>query len=1052
MGLFERLFARRTCRALTADTGPLARKFAEFRSFLGHNHEVLVALAELETLYHSGEPVSSALVRRRFQELAEQARALVASLDALGQGRYAPLAAALEGILTAAAASLAQSPDSAGAMVLELDALGQGAMGFAGGKATNLARLRRDLALPTPDGFVVTADAFRHFLCSAGLEARIAAELADFDPDSPKQMDAVSRGIVAMVNSVEVPDDLAAAILAAYEALAQRQGSRPLLAMRSSAVGEDSAASFAGQYHTALGVAEGDLVEAYRAVVASKYAPRAIGYRMRYGLDDSDTPMCVLGLPMVDAVASGVLYTADPGGPERMRLAAVLGLGEQLVSGEASADVFLLSRQQPRILERHIVDKERQLLLDAETGTRLAPTDPARRQTPALPDSLVLRLADWGQRLEDHFGGPQDVEWAMDARGKLFVLQSRPLETSTVAQTSKRLDDPAYPLLLTRGQTASVGCAVGPLYVAAQGRQASDLPDGAILVAHCASPDYAGLVGRMKGLITDVGSSASHLASVAREFGIPAVVDSAGATINLPHGRMVTMTADPPAVYDGVVPQLAECERPRVGHGAKGPAHQRLRTLLDSIAPLNLTDPQAADFSPAGCRSVHDVVRYAHERIMGEMFGLAEGADGSAHAVRLRMAVPIQLLVVDLGGGLRPHLTSCDEITPGDVASEPLRALLTGFLHPGVSWSGSIAVNTGSFLSLMAQSATAELGGGAPGGESYALLARDYLNLSAKFGYHYTNLDALCGEDTQRNHVILQFSGGVGTFAGKSLRLAYLSSVLDRLGYRVRITGDLLEAGIKGRDSATLWPILDQTGRLLATSRLLDMAISSPGRIPKMVERFFAQDYDFLGAAESANLPDFYTHVGDWSETLEDGRRLLVQDGSRWGRGFSKMLAALAGRMMGANAQAYLDNLEAYFYFPLAILKGRTLADGRAEVDVQPLAGRIDQAAGLAFGITSQSDYFVFRVNALTGNARLFQFVAARRHTLAKASLPMQLGQWHQLAVEIRGQDIRCLVDGQEVLRHAADRPAHGHVGLWTKADSVCRFGMPRLLPAGSGG
>ncbi|HMK66212.1 MAG TPA: pyruvate, phosphate dikinase, partial [Thermodesulfobacteriota bacterium] len=255
----------------------------------------------------------------------------------------------------------------------------------------------------------------------------------------------------------------------------------------------------------------------------------------------------------------------------------------------------------------------------------------------------------------------------------------------------------------------------------------------------------------------------------------------------------------------------------------ESPIHRRMRAVLDLISPLNLTDPTRPTFAPEGCRTLHDLTRYTHELAVREMFGLADSTGPKPLAVRLNTTLPLALYVMDLGGGLREGLSTCETITADHFESMPMKSLWRGFTHPGITWRGSINFDMKKFMTLMAVNATSEFGDN-PGGDSYALLSGDYLNLSIKFGYHFATLDTLCGAESSQNYIALQFSGGAGNFLGRSLRIFFLANVLKRLGFEHSSRGDLLEASLTGYDRPAMGEKLDQLGRLLASSRLLDMA------------------------------------------------------------------------------------------------------------------------------------------------------------------------------------------------------------------------------------
>ncbi len=1085
MHLFRFFKSQNVCRLLDDPQGPASRKFAAFKTLLTRNNEILDIMAGLEELYYGGGLFTLSGVGQACARLGEAVSELVALLNALSGSRSPALGLALERIMRSIRDELThRAPALTGplVLVLDLDQLGPGQDRLAGGKAANLARIRRDLHLPTPDGFVVTAAGFQAFMAHGDLGQRIRELLDGLSPYDLPDLAARTASIQRLIRQAEPPREMVLALHEAVAALTKRlapgldQNSpqAPLLAMRSSALGEDGRASFAGQYETILGVPPREALSAYKRVVAGKYTPTAILYRLRFGLDEEDTPMAVLGLAMVDSRASGVLYTRDPGRPGStdLRVDALWGLGETLVSGQGAADTFSLNREPLAVTGQSLARKTGGLGLAPGGGTAGQDISEPKALAPALTEAQVLELGGLGLILEEYFQAPQDVEWAVDPAGQLFILQSRPLDLAedmvgdwpqaapesgdTESDGTDRADPTRFPghdLLLSAGLTAARGAACGEVLVV-QGSLPQDLPEnpaqGSILVAPNAAPELAVLLDRVQGLITDRGSVASHLASVARELGIPALFETVAATRRLVPGQVVTLDATGRAVHAGRVEALLAGQNApgtrRRNRLAGSPMHERLRQVLDQVAPLFLTDPDRPDFNPEGCRTIHDITRYAHEQALREMFGLADGTDMASHggdgaaAVRLKAAIPLDIYCLDLGGGLRPNLTTCDQATPEDLRSVPMLALWRGFTHPGITWTGSVPLDARNLFTLIASSTAAEAGGDTPRGDSYALLSDSYLNLSARFGYHFANIDAFCGEVASQNHILVRFAGGAGNFTGKSLRLEFLTQVLGRLGFTLTVTGDVLDASLKGPDRATAEAALDQLGRLLASSRLLDMAIASQAQAWSMAESFFQGDYDFLGQRAVSPLPAFHLPLGDWERRVEDGQPLARQDGSRWSNSLTRGLAGLVNRLAGKRAQGLLDSMGAYFHFPLAVTKDLSLGDGRFSVQVRPVAGVVDQAAGLAFGVHNVGNLLVLRYNALEDNLVLFAFQEGRRKELARVSVEPLPGAWRDLAVEVRGTDITGFLDRVPLILFHFDRPVSGGLGLWTKADSVSDF------------
>jgi pyruvate,water dikinase len=912
-----------------------------------------------------------------------------------------------------------------------------------GAKASNLARIRNELSLPAPDGFAVTTVATERFLSENGLTDLIAKNLARFSSDQPEAFERFSEEIRAFIMKTDVPPALAGEVVQAYRDLEKRTRFGVHVAVRSSAVGEDTEATFAGQYETVLNVVESGILEAYKRVLASKYTSRAVAYRLRYGLSDRETPMAVAVVAMIDPRSSGVMYTdasASGGAHRDISISSVWGLAERLVDGSVSPDLFVVDRESRLIKDRKISSQDTRMMNLQIGGTILQPLPDHEQGAPSLDDAAVQKLSEYGLKLEAHFGAAQDVEWALDESGTLFIIQSRPLLGSGPGGRSDAFAGEVFgrPVLLATGKSASSGIAAGKVFILREGDDTGKVPEGAVLVARTASPDLAKLSGRVKAIITDIGSAASHLASVAREFGIPAIVDAGNATTTLKNGEMVTLTTDPPKVYSGIVEELTSLIQPRKKQVFDSPVHRRMRRVLDLVSPLSLTDPDNPSFSPEGCKTIHDVVRYTHEQAVQSMFGLTDEAD-TVRSIELKAKIPLELRLIDLGSGLKQGLTTCHEVTPEHVESIPFKAIWKGFTHPGVSWEGSIGLNMNKMLTLLSASATSEFGP-APGGTSYAILSGEYMNLSAKFGYHFATIDAFVGGNSGQNYVSLHFFGGAGSYYGKTLRIAFLGSVLKKLGFQVKLRGDLIEGSITDYDRSSMEDKLDQMGRLLASSRLLDMALTSPADVERLTEAFFKADYDFLALRRDDGLANFYTHGGSWKQTLDAGSPVCMQDGSRAGFTISSGVAGAVNKIMGQALQEFLDNVEAYYYFPLAVAKDVRLSDSAVRVRVKPVSGNIDRAGGIAFGMVDVSNYFAFRINALEDNVILFEFVNGRRIERTSVREKIASGQWHDLRVEVRDRVIRCFLNDRAVLEYGAGKAVRGYVGLWTKADSVTLF------------
>lgn len=1045
MGIFN-IFKKKedACTILTPVEGVQAKRYTCFREILKNNYTALHGIADIEAAYHSGKPFTLEWVRIKCREIFLAVSQIISSFEDMSGKDMPSLSKARDAIKHSIEEELkAEFEFLTQDRVLPLEKIISSEMKrMTGNKAGNLALIRNHLNMPVPDGFSITAYAFKTFMDENRLTEVIADAMEELAVDSGGKTDALSKKIQEMILIAEIPQSLAKEMMEAYAKIEKQFGAEVHMAVRSSAIREDTEASFAGQYSTELNVTKSNLLNAYKKVIAGKYSPRALSYRMHHGLGDQETPMCAAVIVMLDPSASGVMYTRNPAEPgaDVLKVNAVSGLGEYLVDGSGSPDIFMVDREHPVIVESHISNKEFRMVNLKDGGIDLEAMPESERQTPAIDEKTVFQLREYGLKLEAYFGSPQDVEWAVDKKGKLYILQSRPLNIiSTYAKEAEiAVDETEHPVLVSGGKTASSGVAMGKVFVIGPETRLADIPQNAIVIAKTAAARFAEVIGRAKGIITDMGGITSHLASVAREFEIPMLVDLKTATSVLKDGDTVTLYADAKKVFSGLVPAL-EAQIKRVKRTMfESPVYQKTRKVLDQISPLHLTDPKSPLFKPESCKSIHDIVRFTHELSMKKMFDFGESAGKRGMtSVKLNANLPMQFYLIDVGGGLKFGLSDCDAIDVESVTSIPFKAVWKGFTHPGITWSGGMNVNMGDLFTLMAGGATQQMPGTAP---SYVLIAQDYMNMSARFGYHFATIDTLCSEKVNQNYITLQFSGGVGTYDRRSMRVVFLGKVLKQLGFDVTLKGDLLDASLRRYDRTSSEEKLDQMARLLACSRLLDMAISSQEQITEMTESFFRQEYHLLEKKQEGEPEGMYIHTGQWTTAEVDNSKICIQDGSQWGNAVTSGFTSFMGRIFGSSYQEFLDNIGAYHYFPLAVAKDSEIENGSASVRIKADAGTIDRAGGLAFGIRDVCNYFVFRINAIENNVALFEFDKAKRYLRGTIKKNIDTGQWYQVRVDIEGTKIKAYVENEMVLGYDAQKPVTGFIGLWTKADSTSSF------------
>ncbi|MHA6779686.1 PEP/pyruvate-binding domain-containing protein [Pseudonocardia saturnea] len=302
------------------------------------------------------------------------------------------------------------------------DEIGAGDVAESGGKGANLGELTR-AGIPVPPGFVVTTAAYDEFVAAHDLAATVAGIAARPADDDTAAFEAAAAEIRGLFAAGAVPDGIAGAVDAAYRDLGGA------VAVRSSATAEDLAdASFAGQQDTFLNVRGADAVRAaVLACWASLWTARAMAYRRRRGIAPDAVSLAVVVQRMVEAESSGVMFTANPanGRRDQIAISTAWGLGESVVGGTVSTDDHVVDRATGAVLSRHVADKT-EMTVYAATGTAQRPVPADRRRAPVLDDAAVADLARLGARIEEHYGAPQDVEWAR-AGGAFQIVQSRPI-------------------------------------------------------------------------------------------------------------------------------------------------------------------------------------------------------------------------------------------------------------------------------------------------------------------------------------------------------------------------------------------------------------------------------------------------------------------------------------------------------------------------------------------------------------------------------------------------------------------------------------------------
>lgn len=811
-------------------------------------------MSRLETVAQGDFVFDMQYIRARSDLILASCKEIIEELNSLGDNRYAALVPIYEGIKTHIQQELAgSSSQTRDSWTLPLSQVDRRLLTEVGGKNANLGEIKNHVHLPTPDGFVLTAEAYRQVLAENHLTQRLAAFFQEVDPENLEDLTEKSRLMREQILQARIPSQLSEEVDRQYERLAKTLGRQPRLALRSSGLYEDQEYSFAGQFLTKLNVSLQQFFPSYLEVLASQCSPAALVYLGQKGLTHRELAMSVGCLAMVPAHASGVLFTEDPVGSRAgvMVIEAAWGLGPTVVEGTLIPDRYLLAKKgEVSLLEQHISPKPFRLT-SASTGEGLAKeaVPDSEKFQPALTQEELLVLGRYGRQLEEYFGEPQDIEFAVDAQGQVVILQSRPL---TVSQPQSEATPPAHfqdhPMLIDQGTIACFGVAAGPVFIIESDEDLVRFPEGAVLVARYTSARYGAVIHKATAMVVDIGSATSHLAILAREFKVPALVDTEKATQVLQTGQEITVDADHQRVYQGRVEELLQSSAQKQPMLAETPLYTSLRRVLRWITPLNLTDPKLTDFTPGSCKTLHDITRFAHQMGIAEMFEIGEQArKEEIYMVRLKTNIPLNLYLIDLGGGVRDGHPG-KFVSPDDIVSVPMRALWKGINHPEVSWAGPVTMDTRGLYSVFTRSLTAS----APQHGDFwirtlAIVSKNYLNFSSRLGYHFATIDAYMGEVRNDNYISFRFKGGAADEYRRGLRARFLGRILLKLDLEVEITGDLVVAKLGKYPQHLMEEKLDLLGRLMACSRQLDMVMGDEKIMDWYIQAFLEGNYRFVG-------------------------------------------------------------------------------------------------------------------------------------------------------------------------------------------------------------
>jgi len=834
-------------RPRTANLSEFRELFGRFQQILRNNNRVLEIISELEDKLGGEYIFDIHYLRDAVDQISDAVYIVCSSLNVIADNRYRELFSRQTAIHEELNSILEGQPVlKSGSLVVDFDNVDSDMAELAGGKNANLGEIKNHLKLLTPDGFIITAAAYSSFMAHNELWPQIEALRAKYLGEHP-DADSYDRAIDDLFDKSRVPQDVTRAMNSHLEKLQKQYPKYLRLALRSSAYGEDAEGrSFAGQFNSLLNRSANDLLASYPKVIAGRFKHRVIEYAGDSIFDINALPMAVGVQVMIEAQAAGVAYSADPSGefPESLTVSAVYGLGTGVVGGTSEVDQFKISRLDPTLIESHrIGHKDKRVVVAKDSGTASETVPDDLRDAACLTDSQITALAERVLMLERYFKRPVDVEWCFAEDGQLYILQCRPLKLPPrPVRSLNPMTDLAGTLVMMKkqGQVAQRGITAGRVRQVHEDDDPGKFPIGGIAVTRYTTPRLTSIIRKASAIITDIGSPTGHMATVAREFGVPMIVNTGDATRILTNGMEITVDAEENVIYRGIVKELLEYKLEAEDVYRDLREYHMLRQILRRVSPLNMIDPTKSEFAAKNCRTYHDIVRFSHEMAVRLLINLniSSRRFRGVETRELQLPIPLGLHMIDLGGGLAASGRSKSITSVDDIVSTPMHAIITGLVAPGVWSTRPLQLGFGDLVSSLTRYSMADRGA-VYRGQNLAVISDHYANISLRLGYHFNVIDTYVSENVDDNYVYFRFVGGVTETERRQLRAMLIRDILEKLNFVVTLRGDLVVARLKKLAQEDALEILQEIGRLIGFTRQLDTQMRSEQSIAESLEIFF---------------------------------------------------------------------------------------------------------------------------------------------------------------------------------------------------------------------
>lgn len=394
-------------------------------------------------------------------------------------------------------------------------------------------------------------------------------------------------------------------------------------------------------------------------------------------------------------------------------------------------------------------------------------------------------------------------------------------------------------VLIDSGVIACKGVGTGIAYLVNKVEDLNNFPDGAILIARHISPEFVTVMNKATAIVTDAGSATGYMASFARDFHVPTILNTKIAAKLITSGMEITVDAINGNVYEGRVDEVIELGQKRENLFKNTHVFKILEEVLKKIVPLNLFYLRVDSFRPELCKTFHDITHFVNEVSLDEMFKISNRPDvKEGEAVRLVLKIPLKIYMIDLDGGIENGLK---KITADNIRSIPMNAFLKGMMS--MKWPGPKPKNVTGFASAVANIAIEpSLYRDRGWGKSCALISREYMNFSIRLGYHLSTVEAYAGDNIDHNYIRFHFKGGGASIERRIRRTQLIKEILEKLDFEVDRIGDMLNARITRYQRSTIGEKLSILGRLTIYTKQLDMIMFSDAFVDCYLQEFM-RDY-----------------------------------------------------------------------------------------------------------------------------------------------------------------------------------------------------------------